>query len=112
MGVNDMDDVKNYETIEATETFSYLPPMEFNQVQEQIEYLLYKDWTPMIEHVEPHDVLSHYWHMWKLPMFGEKDYNEVLAELLACHAQFPHDHIRLIGLNKFAQSQGMAFVVY
>ena len=112
MGVYNMNGVKNYQTVEATETFSYLPALEFNQIEEQLKYIIYKDWTPMIEHVEPHDVLSHYWHMWKLPMFGEKDFNNVFAELLDCHSQFPHDHVRIIGLDKFAQSQGTAFVVY
>ncbi len=55
---------------------------------------------------------SHYWYMWKLPMFGETNVDTILAELEACHKAHPKNHIRLLGFDNFAQSAGAAMVVY
>ncbi len=50
--------------------------------------------------------------MWKLPFFGERDLNNVLAELEACRRSYPDHHIRLLGYDNYTQSQGSSFVVY
>ena len=50
--------------------------------------------------------------MWKLPFFGEKSVEKILAEIDACHRANPGQHVRLVGYDNFAQSQGTAFIVH
>ena len=50
--------------------------------------------------------------MWKLPLFGETDVDVILAEVEACHKAHPENHLRLIGYDNYAQSQGMNMVLY
>ena len=94
------------------ETFSYLPAMDAGQIRKQIEYIVSKGWNPGIEHTEPENARSHYWYMWKLPMFGETDVDAILAEVENCHKAHPDNHIRLLGFDNFAQSAGAAMVIY
>ena len=94
------------------ETFSYLPTMEAAAIRKQVEYIISKGWNPAIEHTEPENAFSHYWYMWKLPMFGETNVDTILAELEACHKAHPKNHVRLLGFDNFAQSAGAAMVIY
>ena len=94
------------------ETFSYLPPLSKEATRAQIQYIVDKGWNPGIEHTEPENAISNYWYMWKLPMFGETDVDAIIAELDACHAANPGNHVRLVGYNNFTQSQGANMVVY
>ena len=93
-------------------TFSYLPPLTREQMLKQVEYALARDWTCSVEHVEPERSMDTYWYMWKLPFFGERDLNNVVAELEACRRAYPDHHIRLLGYDNYTQSQGSSFVVY
>lgn len=94
------------------ETFSYLPEMSEEQIRKQVEYLVSKGWNPAIEHTEPENAGSHYWYMWKLPMFGESDVDRILAEADACHKANPAHHVRLVGYDNRRQSQGIAMVIH
>ncbi|HHJ11600.1 MAG TPA: ribulose bisphosphate carboxylase small subunit [Chromatiales bacterium] len=94
------------------ETFSYLPEMGMDDIRKQVEYIVSKGWNPAIEHTEPENAFGHYWYMWKLPMFGETDVDRILAEAEACHKEYPSHHVRLIGYDNYAQSQGTAMVIY
>jgi len=94
------------------ETFSYLPEMSVEQIRKQVEYIVSKGWNPSIEHSEPEHAFGHYWYMWKLPMFGETDVDKVLAEADACHEANPGNHVRLVGYDNGAQSQGAAMVIF
>ncbi len=94
------------------ETFSYLPSMSDEQIHAQVEYIISKGWNPGIEHTEPENATDTYWYMWKLPMFGETDVARVLAEAEACHKAHPKNHVRLIGYDNYAQSQGTSMVIY
>ena len=94
------------------ETFSYLPPMNADQIRAQIDFIVSKGWNPSIEHTEPQNAGGSYWYMWKLPMFGETDVDTILTELAACHKAHPNNHVRLLGLDNFAQCAGTAMVVY
>jgi len=94
------------------ETFSDLPSMSDDQIRSQVEYIVSKGWNPAIEHTEPENATSHYWYMWKLPMFGETDVDTILAEAAACHAAHPNNHVRLIGFDNYAQSKGAEMVIY
>jgi ribulose-bisphosphate carboxylase small chain len=94
------------------ETFSYLPAMDAAAIRKQVEYIVKKGWNPAIEHTEPQYLMDNYWYMWKLPMFGETDVDRILAEAEACHKANPGNHVRLVGYDNFAQSQGAAMVIY
>jgi ribulose-bisphosphate carboxylase small chain len=94
------------------ETFSYLPSMDADQIRKQIEFIVSKGWNPSIEHTEPQNATGSYWYMWKLPMFGETDVDAILAEAEACHKAHPNNHVRLLGLDNFAQCAGAAMVIY
>ncbi|ACI97689.1 ribulose bisphosphate carboxylase small subunit [Rhodospirillum centenum] len=93
-------------------TFSYLPPLDATQIRRQVEYIVAKGWNPALEHTEPEHAASHYWYMWKLPLFGETDVDRVLAEIEACRQANPGHHIRLIGYDNIKQSQGTSMVVH
>jgi ribulose-bisphosphate carboxylase small chain len=94
------------------ETFSYLPPMTPERMRKQIAWIIAQGWNPAIEHTEPEKSFSSFWYLWKLPFFGEKSVEKILAELEACHRANPGQHVRLIGYDNYAQSQGAAFIVY
>jgi ribulose-bisphosphate carboxylase small chain len=94
------------------ETFSYLPPMTPERLRRQVAYLISQNWNPAIEHTEPEKSMSSFWYLWKLPFFGEKSVEKILAELEACHRANPGHHVRLLGYDNYTQSQGTAFIVY
>ena len=93
-------------------TFSYLTQMDGDQVRKQIQYIVDQGWNPAIEHTEPEYASSHYWYMWKLPMFGETDVDRILEEIELCKKANPGNHVRLIGYDNYKQSQGANMVVY
>ncbi|MEY2341684.1 ribulose bisphosphate carboxylase small subunit [Acidithiobacillus sp. IBUN Pt1247-S3] len=107
-----MAEVQDYKQVRRYETFSYLPPMSAEQIRAQVSYIIAQGWNPAVEHVEPERSFNHYWYMWKLPMFGERNVDTVLAELEACRREYPKHLVRLIGYDNYTQSQGLAFVVY
>ena len=94
------------------ETFSYLPSMSPEQIRTQIEYIVSKGWNPSVEHTEPQNATGSYWYMWKLPLFGETDVDTILTEAEACKAANPGNHVRLVGYDNYAQSQGTALVIF
>ncbi len=94
------------------ETFSYLPAMTNDEIRKQVEYIVSKGWNPAIEHTEPEHLMDSYWYMWKLPMFGETDVTRILGEAEACHKANPNNHVRLVGYDNFAQSQGASMVIF
>ncbi len=113
--MSDVQDYKSSLTDAASrkfETFSYLPAMDDAGIRKQVEYLVSKGWNPAVEHTEPQNATSNFWYMWKLPMFGETDVDAILSEAEACHKAHPKNHVRLIGYDNYAQSQGANMVVY
>ena len=93
-------------------TFSYLPSMDADQIRKQIQYIVDQGWNPAIEHTEPQYAASHYWYMWKLPMFGETDVDRILAEVELCKQNNPGNHVRLVGYDNYKQTQGANMVIY
>ena len=105
-------EIGDYQTANTLETFGFLPKLTQDEVYDQIEYLIAQGWTPAIEHEHPSQASNHYWTMWNLPFFGEKDLNAVSAEIEACRRAYPDHHVRLIGYDNYTQSQGVCFVVH
>ena len=97
---------------QQTETLSYLPPFDADQLAAQVDYLVGRGLIPAIEHVEQKRATRTYWYMWKLPLFGVADPEVVLAELSACHHANPGHFVRLIGYDNHRQTQGFSLVVY
>ena len=113
-----MSDVQDYKSsltdVESRkfETFSYLPPLTKEEIRKQVEYIVSKGWNPAVEHTEPHNAVSNFWYMWKLPLFGETDVDTILAETDACHKTHPDNHVRLLAYDNFAQSQNTSIIIY
>lgn len=93
-------------------TFSYLTAMTPQQVRKQTEYVVARGWNAAIEHVEPKGAADTYWTMWRLPMFGEKSVERILAEAEACHKAHPAHHVRLVAYDNARQTLGTAMVLY
>ncbi|MBK1699614.1 ribulose bisphosphate carboxylase small subunit [Thiococcus pfennigii] len=94
------------------ETFSYLPQMTGEEIRRQVQYIVDAGWNPAVEHCEPENAMKHYWYMWKLPMFGEGDVDQILAECEACHEANPRHLVKLIGYDNDRQTQGTAMLIY
>jgi ribulose-bisphosphate carboxylase small chain len=93
-------------------TFSYLPPMSPAQIRRQVEYIVACGWNAALEHTEPEHAGGAYWYMWKLPMFGERSVERILAEAEACHRAHPAHHVRLVGYDNARQTLGTAMVIH
>lgn len=111
------------------ETFSYLQPLTDTQIKSQIDYLLRNNYIPCIEFAPPglsytrpppqldSSVFSGtyqncYWPMWKLPMFGCKDAQEVMDEIKNCEKAYGECYIRVVGFDNVAQVQCVSFLVH
>jgi ribulose-bisphosphate carboxylase small chain len=86
--------------------------MDALRIRKQIEYIIRQEWSPVIEHVEPERVTDHYWYMWKLPMFGEREVAPILAEIATCREVYPDHYVRIVGYDNGRQTQGARIVVY
>ncbi|MHB1950916.1 MAG: ribulose bisphosphate carboxylase small subunit [Acidiferrobacteraceae bacterium] len=105
--------VEAYKAGKKYETFSYLPPLTADQVRRQIAYAIGQGWNPAVEHTEKRTTArANFWYMWKLPLFGEQSVDTVLAEIEACHREFPDHMVRFVAYDNYSQSQGTAFVVH
>jgi len=110
------------------ETFSYLPPLSDQAIAKQVNYLINNRLTPCLEFEDSATAYSdfraltdtsisscmyenRYWSMWKLPMFGCTDPQQVLNEVGACRRAFPNCFIRLVGFDSVRQVQSVGFLV-
>jgi len=113
------------------ETFSFLPPLSDAEVSKQVQYLLNNGWTPCIEFEDEAHAYAdghgwsnldssinalyydnRYWVMWKLPMYGCTNTDEVLSEVKACTKAFPDCYIRVAGFDNIKQVQCSSFLVH
>ena len=112
------------------ETFSFLPPLTNDEISKQVNYIVGNGWTPCLEFAEPDQayVASHsserfgpvssgyqdnrYWTMWKLPMFGCQNGDQVLAEMANCTKAFPNAYVRLVAFDAVRQVQMCGFLVH
>jgi len=104
------------------ETLSYLPPLSADAISREVDYLLYKGWTPCIEFDEKGFVTrenfqgcgyydGRYWTMWKLPLFGCQDSMQVLKEVAEAKNAYPNAYIRVLGFDSKRQVQCSGFLV-
>jgi ribulose-bisphosphate carboxylase small chain len=96
-----------------------------------VQYLLNNGWTPCIEfesadkaYADSHGWTNldysvnagyydnRYWVMWKLPMYGCTNPEEVLQEIRACTRAFPECFIRVAGFDNIKQVQCSSFLAH
>jgi len=112
------------------ETFSFLPPLTDAEIARQVDYIVRNGWTPCLEFAGANEAYAsnescarmtgnakvlyydnRYWTLWKLPMFGCTDGNQVLVEVQNCRRAFPDAYIRLVGFDSVRQVQVAGFLV-
>jgi ribulose-bisphosphate carboxylase small chain len=94
------------------ETLSYLPPLTDQQIAKQIQYILDKGYIPAIEFNEKSDPAEAYWTLWKLPLFGAGNVQEVLNEVQACRSDYRNCFVRVVGFDNIKQCQILSFIVH
>merc|ERR1719158_1203571 len=104
------------------ETLSYLPQLSNDDVRKQIDYMTRNGWTPCLEFSDDGHVYlntrmvpgyydNRYLSMYKLPMFGCSEPNEVIREIDNCKREFPTSKIRVLGFDSKRQVQICGFIV-
>merc|ERR1711879_561289 len=77
------------------ETLSYLPQLQNEDIRKQIEFMIRNNWTPCLEISGDGDIYlntamgpgyydNRYWSLYKLPMFGCRDPNDVVRAIETC----------------------------
>ena len=88
----------------------------------QITFMIKNHWTPCLEVSDDGDIYlntamgpnyydNRYWSLYKLPMFGCTDPNEVIREIEACKREFPNAKVRVIAFDSKRQVQTAGFIV-
>ena len=103
---------------------SYLPPLSDEDIAKQVVYLVNQGWSPCIEFASQEEADTNqlffagpalyenrYWTMWKLPMFGCSDPQQVLNEIEECQKEYPGCRVRVVGFDRVRQVQMAGFIV-
>merc|ERR1711904_227462 len=98
------------------ECLSYLPPLSDEDIVKQ-------GWSPMVEFSSqeladttqlffagPALYEGRYWTMWKLPLFGCSDPQEVITEIEECQKEYPGSRVRVVGFDRVRQVQMAGFI--
>ena len=105
-----MQDYKTTRTFDGA--FSFLPELTQDEIYDQVVYLINQGWAPSIEHDSAQYLTATYWDMWKLPFFGLRDPDVVMAEIEECRRAYPDHFIRIVGYDNYQQCKGFEQVVY
>lgn len=84
-------------------TFSYLPDFTDEEIKQQIQYCLDKNFPVNIEYTDDPHPRNVYWSLYGLPMFDVKDAAGVMLELTKCRKENPDCYIRI---NAFDRGKG------
>ena len=104
------------------ETLSYLPPLSDGQIKAQIDFMIKNRWTPCLEVAGDGDIYlntamgpgyydNRYWSLYKLPMFGCTDPNDVVREIETCKREYPNAKVRVVAFDPIKQVQTAGFIV-
>ena len=77
-----------------------------DELRSRIEHLVRQEWTPVVEHIEVDRAGEHYWYMWKLPMFGQRDVDRILREIAQCQSAHSNHAVRVIGYDNTRRTLG------
>lgn len=94
-------------------TFSYLPPLDENEIAAQIQYALDHEWSVNIEYTDDPHPRNVYWEMFGLPLFDVENASAILDEIRKCRAQHPHVYIRVNAYDRSLgrQTTALSFIV-
>jgi ribulose-bisphosphate carboxylase small chain len=95
-------------TVITQGTFAHLPDLDDDEIVAQLRYALDHGWAISIEYTDDPHPRNLYWEMWGLPMFEVTDPSRVLAEIQACRAHVPGQHVKV---NAFDSSKGRETIV-
>ena len=84
-------------------TFSYLPPLDDEEIRAQAAYAISNGWALAVEFTDDPHPRNVYWEMWGQPMFDLDDPAQLLGEMARCRDAFPMHYIRV---NAFDPSLG------
>jgi ribulose-bisphosphate carboxylase small chain len=84
-------------------TFSFLPPLNDDEIRAQIGYALDQGWACSVEFTDDPHPRNTYWEMWGLPMFDLHDAAGVMMEVDACRKAYPQRYIKV---NAFDSVRG------
>merc|ERR1712232_690921 len=104
------------------ETLSYLPQLSNDQIKKQIDFIIKNHWTPCLEMSDDGNIYlntamgpnyydNRYWSLYKLPMFGCSDSNDVVREIETCKREYPNAKVRVVAFDPIKQVQTAGFIV-
>lgn len=88
--------------------FSFLPPLNDEEIRAQVDYAISKGWAVSVEWTDDPHPRNVYWNMWEQPMFEIKDGAAVIYELEACRKACPNAYIKV---NAFDSTRGVESMV-
>jgi ribulose-bisphosphate carboxylase small chain len=93
-------------------TFSYLPPLNDDEIKAQVQYCLDRAWSINIEFTDDPHPRNVYWAMWHEPMFDIQDPSAVLLELNRCRQAHPEKYIKVSAYDrsKGRQTTALSFI--
>lgn len=83
--------------------FSFLPDLSDEQIKNQINYAISKNWAVSVEWTDDPHPRNAYWELWGLPLFDIKDSAALMYELNECRKTNPEGYIKI---NAFDASIG------
>jgi len=93
--------------------FSFLPPLNDEEIRAQVDYAISNGWAVSIEWTDDPHPRNVYWNMWEQPMFEIKDGAAVIYDLEACRKACPNAYIKVNAFNstRGVESMVMSFIV-
>jgi ribulose-bisphosphate carboxylase small chain len=95
-------------------TFAYLPPLQDDDIADQVRYALGQGWPLSVEYTDDPHPRNVYWELWGLPMFDLDQPDGVLREINACRAAFPQHYVRVLAYDPSLgrQTTALSFLVH
>jgi ribulose-bisphosphate carboxylase small chain len=94
-------------------TFSFLPPLNDEQIEAQVRYALAHGWAISIEYTDDPHPRNSYWEMFGQPLFDLADPALLMRELASCREEFSNHYIKINAYDASLgrQSLRLSFIV-
>jgi ribulose-bisphosphate carboxylase small chain len=94
-------------------TFSFLPPLNDEEIALQLSYAMGKGWPIVIETTDDPHPRNTYWTLWGLPMFDEVSPARIVEEINTVRRRLPNTYIRVSAYDASygRQTVGLSFLV-
>jgi ribulose-bisphosphate carboxylase small chain len=80
-------------------------------VRKQAEYMLDKEYVPMIEFLENPMESDQYWNLWRIPTGEALTSGWILKQIELCSRAHPYAHIRLSAYDRTRRVTAHSFIV-